>query len=474
MATRPLRNSTETQRRAASAAAHTSQSAPQQTAQQQEISARDAKRAPSKSRSAKKRTHADAQQQEGKTEDTPMLQEEQREGAGKVQDGASTALQRRVEELALLVQQQAQQAEEQRKARAAQDELIAQLRASPVPSPQHPEPAPPRDGSVSPKRGPALHESSRAAAAAAQEQAVAAASQSRFARKEPRAQDLREYDGASGAKLDEWLQELSLACFLYELNAREALKFAVSRLRGAALQWWLALDSSAQAAMSGTDSLAAALRARFQPVTAARTARDQLRALRQGSRSVNDYIADFQRLRTLLPTMSEDDALHAFESGLSASLQEKLRVQGVSSVQEAIAMAARVGGLMQASQQGRQSLHQMDVDDGSGVSLDQRIQQAVLNAMQAQGNSGMGARTQTQTQRGYPQEREQRGGGRGGRGGQSGGRGGRFGMRSGPPVVPGVSEHVVRERWHAQQCLRCGQGGHNSHACPNTISASGN
>ncbi len=29
---------------------------------------------------------------------------------------------------------------------------------------------------------------------------------SRFARKEPRAQDLREYDGAAGTKLDEWLQ----------------------------------------------------------------------------------------------------------------------------------------------------------------------------------------------------------------------------------------------------------------------------
>jgi len=147
-------------------------------------------------------------------------------------------------------------------------------------------------------------------------------------------------------------------------------------------------------------------------------------------------------------------------------------VQGVGSVQEAIAMAARVGGLMQASQQGRQSLHQMDVDDGSGASLEQRIQQAVLNAMQAQGGNGMGAKTQTQ--RGYSQEREQRGGGRGGRGGQSGGRGGRSGMRSGPPVVPGVPESVVRERYHAQQCLRCGQGGHHRHACPNAISASGN
>ena len=398
-----------------------------------------------------------------------MTEGGQREGTGSARNSDSAALQRRVDELAQLVQQQAQQAEEQRKAKTEQDELIAQLRASPAHSPQHSAPASPPNERASPKRGPALHESARAAAAAAQEQAAAAAAQSRFARKEPRAQDLREYDGASGAKLDDWLQELALACFLYELNAREALKFAVSRLRGAALQWWLALDSSAQAAMSGTDTLAAALRARFQPITAARTARDQLRALRQGSRGINEYIADFQRLRTLLPTMSEDDALHAFESGLSANLQEKLRVHGVSSVQEAIAMAARVGSLMQASQQNRQSLHQMDIDDGDGSEQPPKgVWQALLNAMQSQ---GMGAKTQTQ--HGYSQEREHRGGGRGGRGGQGGGRGGRFGQR-GPPAVPGVPEQVVQRRWDAKQCLRCGEGGHNSHACPNAISASGN
>ena len=46
-------------------------------------------------------------------------------------------------------------------------------------------------------------------AAQAASQLPAAAQQSRFARKEPRAQDLREYDGASGAKLDDWLDELS-------------------------------------------------------------------------------------------------------------------------------------------------------------------------------------------------------------------------------------------------------------------------
>jgi hypothetical protein len=221
----------------------------------------------------------------------------------------------------------------------------------------------------------------------------------------------------------------------------------------------------------GVGSLAAALRARFQPITAAHTARVQLDKLQQGSRSINDYIADFQRLRTRLPTMAEDDALHAFKRGLRSDIASELRKQRVATLEDAISLASHVGSEA-APAAGRSSLHQMDISDGDGSQPPKEIWQALLNAMQAQGSNDVGAKMQMQ--RGYSQEREQRGNGRGGRGGQSGGRGGRFGMRSGPPVVPGVPESVVRERWHAQQCLRCGQGGHNSHACPNAISASGN
>ena len=227
-----------------------------------------------------------------------------------VESGNDGTMREQMAALEQLVREQAQQ--------------LQQMRASPAHSPQQ-----------SPKHSPQQSPAPGHAAATASQQ-------SRFARKEPRAQDLREYDGASGAKLDEWLQELSLATFLYKLNAVEASSFGVSRLRGAALQWWLALSSAQQEAMATPDAMAAALRARFQPVTAARVAREQMDRLQQGSRSVNDYIADFQRLRTQLPTMAEDDALYAFERGLRRELAEKLRVQGVSSVQEAIALAARV------------------------------------------------------------------------------------------------------------------------------------
>lgn len=377
----------------------------------------------------------------------------------------SAALQRQVAELALLVKQQAQRAEEQQQQVRQQQSLIEQLRTSPAHSPQS-------SANASPQPSPQQQQ---------QQRGIAAAEPSRFAKKEPRPQDLCEYDGASGAKLDEWLKQLAMAARLYRLNAQEAVDFAGSRLRGAALDWWLALGDAELAAIGDTSALAAALRARFQPVTAARTAREQLDKLQQGSRDVNEYIADFQRLSTQigLSSLGEENALYAFERGLRRELAVELRKQGVDTLQSAIALAARVGGLLQAVNGGAQhggrnaTANQMDIDDGDGSAIRLDRIEAALNMLTsgAQGDNAAGMGAKTQTQRGYQQERNT-----GGRGGSRGGRGGRFGGGGprGPPLVPGVSADIVRQRLDAQQCVRCGGDGHRSPACPNAISALGN
>jgi hypothetical protein len=352
--------------------------------------------------------------------------------------------------------------------------------ASPVASPQQSPQASPQ---LSPQPSPLA---GSIAAAAASPAATSASlpqpqQQSRFARKEPRAQDLREYDGAPGAKLDEWLQELGRAVRLFRLNDSEAVDFGMSRLTGAALQWSLALDATQQTALVDASALTSALRLRFQPITSDRIAREQLRSLRQGSRPVNDYIADFQRLHARLPDMSAQDALFVFESGVSSAIAMKLREHGCANLADAIALAARIGGIAAAAASTSTNPHgrsaaagsaanQMEIDEGSSASLDERIHRAVLNAMHSQQASGSGASSsglgaKTQTQRGYAGER---GGGRGGRGGRFGG------QPRGPPVVPGVPPEIVRQRLDAQQCVRCGGDGHRSPACPNAISALGN
>jgi hypothetical protein len=307
---------------------------------------------------------------------------------------------------------------------------------------------------------------------------------SRFAKAQPRAQELDEYHGTAGIKLDEWLEKLGRACALYSLNDQESLQFACSRLTSAALQWWNVLPPGDRAAIKDRAALASAMRRRFQPITTERMARDQLHSLRQTG-DVNAYIAEHQRLSALIPKMDDATALHSFEHGLRADIAEKLRVQGVSTLNEAITMAARIGGLMTAAPRaaagtyGQQSsrLHQMDaMDDADSATPPQtamdarlhRLEQTMhqtLNQLQtfAAGNAGAGAKTQTK--RGYQQA--QGGGQRG-----SSTRSGRPFQPKMAPVIPGVSEDVVRSRWDNRQCLRCGQGDHRSVACPNPISSS--
>jgi hypothetical protein len=137
-----------------------------------------------------------------------------------------------------------------------------------------------------------------------------------------------------------------------------------------------------------------------------------------------------------------------------------LRKQRVKLLADAMSISAAAAG---PSGGARSTANQMDVDDGEGASLDDRISKAVLNAMQAQGSmSGLGAKTQAR--RGYTNER--RGGGRGG---ARGGRGGRGGFAI---TIPGVPAAVVEQRRAAGQCFRCGSNEHRGLECPSVPSAS--
>ena len=257
MSSRPLRSSTLEQRKAADAVAGALQRAQRSSARDVFASKRDA----SKSRSTKKRTHTDVQLDDGaqaETDDASMQEEEQQEGSA-APEADSAALRKQLAELAQLVRDQQRAAEEQQ-------QEIARLRASPAHSPHH-------SVSPSPQRSPQQAQRNIAAAAAAAASVPPAAPAPR--KKEPRLSDLAEYSGASGDKLDAWLAELRRCARYYQLSGADAVEFAVARLRDTADMWWAALDSDAQAAISNVDTLASALRDRFQPVTTARVAREK-------------------------------------------------------------------------------------------------------------------------------------------------------------------------------------------------------
>ena len=120
------------------------------------------------------------------------------------------------------------------------------------------------------------------------------------------------------------------------------MRLATSVLAGDAWDWWAHLGAAAPA---GWTALVDALRARFQPVTSAETARAKLASLAQGKASVNEYISAFRRLLVSVPTMGEDDRLFHFTRGLRPAIATQLRVHGVKTLTLAIEMAARVGSL---------------------------------------------------------------------------------------------------------------------------------
>ena len=310
-------------------------------------------------------------------------------------------------------------------------------------------------------------------------------SSNRFAKKEPRASDLREFDG-SADELDRWVNELGSVIGLFRLTADETVQFAVSRLRDAAWYWWTDLGTDGQSMITNADALTSGLRARFQPITTAKVARSQLDQLRQGQQHVNEYISEFQRLRARVPRMTDDEAVHVFERGLRSDIAAELRKSDVGTVAAAIALAARIGSLTPASTpstsnpHGRPaaaSIRQMQ----DATDIQEMVTTAVLNAMalrtpqqqqqQPTGHGGTGYGGGTNVLDGN------QGGisGRFHRGSGSRGRGGRFGNRPArqPPAIPGVSPSVVQQRWDGGQCLRCGANDHRAISCPNAIVAYG-
>ena len=186
------------------------------------------------------------------------------------------------------------------------------------------------------------HQAFAAAAAAA---AVAPARAGAHRVKIPAASN---YTGAP-SMLDSWLREMRQQFDWYEYTADSLqVAMAAAQLRGVALDWWSAqLSAAEQAPLRASFALfEKALRARFQPVNSAQSARLALDSLRQGAKqSVHDYTSAFRRLLVSVPDMSEADKVHRFVQGLRGHAQSQLILHGADTLDTAIAMAARVGSL---------------------------------------------------------------------------------------------------------------------------------
>ena len=285
---------------------------------------------------------------------------------------------------------------------------------------------------------------------------------------EPRIPAPAQYDGKAAA-LDDWLSELGQQFAWYGASTGTdalRLRFATAYLRGAARDWWTHHPSPPVTWAAFSD----ALRARFQPVTAAHAARAKLLSLAQGKAPVNDYIAAFRRLLVSVPDMGEADKLFQFLRGLRPPIAAHLRIQNVTTLDAAVQMAARIGsvGEMAAAAQehagaaSSSAAHApMELDALLNIEgLEQETSGCVpqtapgnapatqaqlaelLNALRGQLKGSAGSGNNAGTRSGKPR---------------------RFG---GPPRIPHLTPAQVHEYMAAGKCFGCGSKEHTSRGCP--------
>ena len=261
------------------------------------------------------------------------------------------------------------------------------------------------------------------------------------------------YNGASPL-LDTWTAVVRQQYKFYGLaDDASQMRLVTAYLSGPALDWFE--NPGAAGPPTTWTTLEAGLRARFQPVTTADTAREQLFALEQGRAPINDYVASFRRLVVALPTMDADTRMFQFRRGLTPALRLQLLQAAPTTLEAAISLAVRVGS------------SQLQMEGAAAAAAAPLLPSAMdLSAMlgvEAQGNPDAPI-TQGQFAMLLAAMHGSYGGGTSGVGAGGGGHGSN-GSR-GPPRVPGFTPEKVKQYMAAGMCFGCDATDHRSPDCP--------
>jgi len=248
--------------------------------------------------------------------------------------------------------------------------------------------------------------------------------------------------GGRSNTLDKWLVQMGRQFEWYgTAGDTERVRMGAAFLDDAAGDWWASMPAPQRPA--DWQAFVSALKARFQPVTSAQTARSQMHSLTQGRGTVDDYVSKFRALLPSLDSMSEDDRVYNFVRGLNSNVATMLRVQGVSRLDDAIAMASRVGALGEQPSRGwtynraAGSNHApMDLDAAEEINdedLNNMDREELLAVMRYSREGHTGS---VRGPRRFPKTK-----------------------------VPGLTPAQVKEYMAANKCFKCGEQGHRAGEC---------
>lgn len=155
------------------------------------------------------------------------------------------------------------------------------------------------------------------------------------------------FNGTRLTNVDSWLFEMNRYLTLCAVhNEPQRIAIASSYLKEIAFKWWENLCSPSNAPITTWEDFSDAMRERFQPLAAARTARAQLRRIHQGGMCVADYSSKFYSIVQLIDDMAEADQVDLFVASLRPGISKEVDMRDPKTLNEAMTIAQKVETLL--------------------------------------------------------------------------------------------------------------------------------
>lgn len=257
----------------------------------------------------------------------------------------------------------------------------------------------------------------------------------------------------SGQQVDDWIRTVQRYTKAIKLNDADTVSMAASLLREEASRAWLAREALLQGQNKEVtlEEIRDCLFKRFTPAATVATARSMLDKLRQDKqyRSIAAYVAEFDRICSLIPDLGAADKIHRFISGLHRSVAMKISIDPITNQRYTDYERMRTAALHSAA-------HDADYVDQLADLVDKRP-----NFKKHKGNRHGGGGSSSSS------GRNPAGGGNGGGAAAAAGGGGAA-AGGGNGGNPNHSERTPLVRKFCKErglCMRCYQKGHLSKEC---------
>jgi Retrotransposon gag protein len=162
------------------------------------------------------------------------------------------------------------------------------------------------------------------------------------------------FNGDYKSNPETWLDQVYEYMLLANVPPQLYVTFAATYFRDQARIWWSSMSKEDRIQNQDFYIFKQTLLAKYRPVNQQRTARIQLKTLKQIN-SVSSYNNAFSNVIQLINDMSTADKIDNYMNGLKANIQEKLITEEFTSLSDAMNAAAKIDTLLYNRRTGSQN-----------------------------------------------------------------------------------------------------------------------